>query len=83
MADKAMPEKETTHQQVGKALDEGWIAGGGFVSSILAGFLLGYLADRWLGTDPWLVISGIVVGAYNGFVRMWIYANREEQEGGR
>lgn len=34
---------------------------------------LGYLLDRWLGTDPWLLIAGIVVGSAAGlfeFVRL-------------
>ena len=34
---------------------------------------LGYLLDRWLGTDPWLLIAGIVVGSAAGlfeFIRM-------------
>lgn len=28
---------------------------------------LGYLLDRWLGTRPWLLVGGIVVGAAVGF----------------
>ena len=34
---------------------------------------LGYLLDRWLGTDPWLLIAGIVLGSAAGlfeFVRL-------------
>ena len=50
---------------------EGWVSGGAFLGSILSGTLLGYLADRWLGTDPWLIVVGIVVGSYAGFVKMW------------
>jgi F0F1-type ATP synthase assembly protein I len=41
------------------------------VSSILAGTLVGYFADLWLGTDPWLVIAGVVLGSYTGFMRIW------------
>ena len=54
---------ETTHQQVGHAIGEGWIQGGSFSGSILSGALIGYLADMWLGTEPWLVVIGIVVGS--------------------
>ena len=57
---------------------EGWVASGSFLGSILSGFLIGYLLDRWLGTDPWLVVIGIVVGSYSGFVRMWHYSKRME-----
>lgn len=34
---------------------------------------LGYLLDRWLGTGPWLLVTGIVVGSALGlyeFVRV-------------
>lgn len=32
---------------------------------VLMGF--GWALDRWLGTSPWLVVAGIVVGAGVGF----------------
>jgi len=50
--------------------------GGSFLGSVLAGTLLGYLLDSWLGTDPWLVVIGIVVGSYSGFNRMWQYMKK-------
>jgi len=28
---------------------------------------IGWLLDRWLGTAPWLVVTGLVVGAVAGF----------------
>lgn len=28
---------------------------------------LGWLLDRWLGTAPWLLVGGIVLGAVVGF----------------
>ncbi|HKS28782.1 MAG TPA: AtpZ/AtpI family protein [Pyrinomonadaceae bacterium] len=34
---------------------------------------LGWLLDRWLGTSPWLMVAGIVVGSALGlyeFVRL-------------
>ncbi|HEX8174700.1 MAG TPA: AtpZ/AtpI family protein [Pyrinomonadaceae bacterium] len=34
---------------------------------------LGWLLDRWLGTSPWLMVAGIVVGSVLGlyeFVRL-------------
>jgi F0F1-type ATP synthase assembly protein I len=34
---------------------------------------VGYLLDRWLGTSPWLLVGGIVVGSVVGlyeFVRI-------------
>jgi len=72
--------QDTTSQQVHSALNDGWMQGGSFFSSIVAGTLLGYFADMWLGTDPWLVILGIVVGAYAGFVKVWDYIKRLEDD---
>ena len=62
---------ETTHQQVSRALHEGWGRSGAFAGSILSGALLGFLADRWLGTEPWLVVIGSLLGIYSGFVQVW------------
>jgi ATP synthase protein I len=34
---------------------------------------IGYLLDRWLGTEPWLLVVGIVLGSAVGlfeFVRL-------------
>ena len=53
------------------AINDGWVSGGGFLGSILAGVLLGWGLDTWLGTDPWLIVTGIVLGSIAGFYRMW------------
>lgn len=36
-------------------------------SAVLAGLIAGWLIDRWLGTRPWLLVAGIVLGAVVGF----------------
>ena len=36
-------------------------------SAVVAGLIAGWLLDRWLGTQPWLLIAGIVLGAVVGF----------------
>ncbi|HLF42507.1 MAG TPA: AtpZ/AtpI family protein [Acidimicrobiia bacterium] len=70
---------ETIHQHVGRAIDEGWLIGGSFLSSVLAGALIGYLADMWLGTDPWLVAAGILLGSYSGFMNLWKWSKSTEE----
>ena len=35
--------------------------------SVVGFLVIGWLLDRWLGTSPWLVVTGIVVGAGVGF----------------
>jgi ATP synthase protein I len=72
---------ETPHQHVTNAVSEGWVEGGSFLGSILSGALLGYLADMWLGTDPWLVVVGILVGSYSGFMNMWRWSKQIEEAG--
>lgn len=71
--------QESSSKQVHAAVDEGWVQAGSFLNSILAGALLGYLLDLWLGTEPWLVITGIVLGSYSGFMKIW--ALIKEQDG--
>lgn len=72
--------EQTPRQHVHSAVNEGWVQGGSFVSSILAGAALGYLLDLWLGTDPWLVVIGILLGSYSGFMKMWHYSKRMEDQ---
>ena len=66
--------RPTAHQQVGRALEDGWMVGGSFFGSIASGTLLGYFADRWLDTAPWLVVIGAALGAYSGFMKLYTHA---------
>ncbi|MCI0425426.1 MAG: AtpZ/AtpI family protein [Actinobacteria bacterium] len=65
---------DSTTRQASTAINEGFIEGGSFLSSILSGTFLGMLADRWLGTEPWLVVIGAIVGSYSGFLKVWQYS---------
>ncbi|MCX8032055.1 MAG: AtpZ/AtpI family protein [Thermoleophilia bacterium] len=38
-----------------------------FVALVLVFAGLGFGADRWLGTEPWLMVLGVFVGAGLGF----------------
>jgi ATP synthase protein I len=55
-------------------MEDGWMVGGSFFGSIISGTLLGYFADRWLDTAPWLVVIGAALGAYSGFMRLYAHA---------
>lgn len=55
-------------------------AGGSFFASILAGLLIGYFLDKWLGTGPWLIVIFTLTGAYSGFLRVWHYAKTEGEK---
>ena len=42
----------------------------GLIGAILFLGGAGYLADRWLGTSPWLLLSGLVVSLVAGLYRL-------------
>lgn len=66
-----------------KAMAEGFVDSGGFLGSILAGLFLGLFFDWLLGTDPWLVVIGIVAGSITGFYRMMEMSRRAQEESAR
>jgi ATP synthase protein I len=39
-------------------------------SSIVSCLIVGWLLDRWLGTSPWLIVAGIIVGSIAGFMHL-------------
>jgi ATP synthase protein I len=39
-------------------------------AAVVSGLGLGWLLDRWLGTKPWLMVVGIVLGAVAGFYEL-------------
>jgi ATP synthase protein I len=50
-----------------------YAAGITLFASVVSFCALGWLLDKWLGTDPWLLIIGIVLGSAVGlfeFVRL-------------
>jgi F0F1-type ATP synthase assembly protein I len=57
-----------------------------FAASILLFFFLGQWLDRRLGTDPWLMIAGVVVGGSAGFWSMYrrlVVEPRDKDRGGK
>ena len=36
-------------------------------SSVVSFGAVGWLLDRWFGTKPWLLVTGLVLGAIAGF----------------
>jgi ATP synthase protein I len=40
-------------------------------SSIAVGLFFGYFLDRWLGTDPWLLLSFTVLGIVSGLLSLF------------
>ena len=59
----ASPSDEETNRKTGLA----YTAALSLFAAVVSGLIVGWLLDRWLGTRPWLLVSGIVLGAAAGF----------------
>lgn len=54
-----------------RALGELSSIGMTLVLATVIGMAGGYYADQWLGTSPWLLLLGLVLGIAAGFVSMY------------
>ena len=59
----AGPSDEETNRKTGLV----YAAALSLFAAVASGLIGGWLLDRWLGTRPWLLVSGIVLGAAAGF----------------
>ena len=66
-------DSRSSHEQIGAAMRGGWMEGTNFFGSVMAGFVLGYGGDWLFGTDPILVVGGIVSGSVWGFYRLLLW----------
>jgi ATP synthase protein I len=48
--------------------------------STIVGAGIGYLLDRWLGTEPWLLVLFFVIGTIAGFREMIRTVSRASQD---
>lgn len=71
--------QQTTTKTKQPTFDRGWSRSGSFLESILSGALIGYLLDQWWGTEPWMVITGVVLGSYTGFMRIWALLKEQDE----
>jgi ATP synthase protein I len=51
----------------GRAMSVGFTVLSEFVAAIIVGTLIGWQADAWLGTTPWLLILFLGLGVAAGF----------------
>ena len=60
-----MPEedKQDTNRRSGIA----YAAAFSLFAAVVSGLIVGWLLDRWLGTKPWLLVAGVVLGSAAGF----------------
>lgn len=60
MADRG---DEETNRKSGLA----YAAAFSLLAAVIGGLVLGWALDRWLGSSPWLLVAGILLGAAAGF----------------
>ena len=59
-------EKEEVNRKTGIA----YAAAFALFAAVVSGLLAGWLLDRWLGTSPWLLVTGVILGAAAGFYEL-------------
>lgn len=71
-------------------VDQASTMGMELVAGILVWAGIGYLVDRWLGTGPWLLALGALVGNAAGLYLVWLHSarmqdalERQARSGGR
>ncbi len=50
--------------------------GGVMSSNIIGGIIVGYVMDKWLGTGPWLIITGICLGTIGALAGLYRITSR-------
>jgi ATP synthase protein I len=58
---------ENNPQEINRKSGLAYAAAFSLFTAVVAGLVAGWLADRWFGTSPWLLVGGIVLGAIAGF----------------
>jgi ATP synthase protein I len=49
-------------------------------SAIAVGLFFGYFLDRWLGTDPWLLLTFTVLGIVSGLLSLFRALKKEMKD---
>ena len=62
---------------IGRALSAGLNVFSEFVGAVIAGALIGWQADKWLDTKPWLLVVFLGLGVAAGFWNIFRMAQRK------
>jgi ATP synthase protein I len=71
--------KPTNRGAGGEKLGVGMRIAVEMVAGVVAGAFIGLMADHWLGTKPWLLIVGFVLGCCAAFLNVYRVAQAEER----
>ena len=63
-----MPDDD--QQEVNRKSGLAYAAALSLFAAVVSGIIVGWLLDRWLGTKPWLLVAGVVLGAAAGFYEL-------------
>jgi len=81
-----IPEQFTpiSANEAGRRFGLAWSAGIAFFGAIAFMWFIGWLADLVLGSSPWGVVGGIIIGAVIGFIQFFwltsrIYGDRSDK----
>lgn len=58
--------------------DRGWDMSVEMIAAILLWGGVGWLVDRWLGTAPWAMVAGFLVGNAAGIYLVYVRAKADE-----
>lgn len=62
-----------------RGLDQSSVMGVELISATLTWAGIGWLVDRWLGTDPWFLVIGALVGNAAGIYLVWLRGRRMDE----
>lgn len=63
-----MPQED--QQEANRKSGIAYAAAFSLFAGVVAGMLIGWLLDRSLGTRPWLLVVGLILGAAAGFYEL-------------
>ena len=59
-----MPEDD--REEINRKSGLAYAAAFSLFAAVVGGLIVGWLLDRWLGTSPWLLVAGLVLGSAAG-----------------
>jgi ATP synthase protein I len=70
---------EFSQRAMWSGLDQASIMSVELMAAILTWAGIGWLVDRWLGTMPWFLAAGALIGNAAGLYLIWLRSAREEE----
>ena len=74
------PSARAHRRELWTGLDHSFVMGLELMAAVLLYAGLGHLADRWLGTGPWLMGIGAMLGYAAGLYLVWLRSARMGEE---